>query len=149
MGIKGKSVDRSSNLNRYRIPIGTEHATLQSATAAATEILVPIHDNSRLVEYLLGARGTGSTDTGDLDVGLYLGATATAGALLTSATARLDSGSTGTLITQSLNTAIIRGPNGGMIISAGSVLLFDVNQNSASHSVGNVMASIMLELDEE
>ncbi len=148
MGIKGRNVDRSSNLNKYRIQIGTQHPALQSATCAPAEIMIPIHDNSGLVEFLLGARGMGAADTGGVDIGLYLGATATAGALLTSATARLDSGSTGSLVTQQLATSLVMGPNGGMILSAGTVLLFDVSMFSASHSVGNMMASVLLELDE-
>lgn len=148
MGIKRKNIDASSNLNQYTINIGN-HQGLQTATAVATEIVIPIQKNSRLLEYLLGARTTGAADTGGVNVGLYLGPTATAGALLTSATGRLDSGSTGSLVTQQLATTIVRGKNGGMVISAPALLLFDANISSASHSVGNIVGSLLLEIDEE
>ncbi len=148
MGIKSKNIDNASNVNQYTLQIGT--ARLQSATAAADTQMFAISRNSRLVEYLLGAKNKGSADTGGLNVGLYLGATATAGALLTSATARLATSevATGTLATQSLNTSIFFGMNGGMIVSAGSVILLDVVQASASHSVGIIFGSLTLELDE-
>ena len=148
MGIKSKNVDRDSHVNQYRIQLG-EHAALNTATAVAAAFLVPIHENCRLKEFLLGSRTKGGADTGGVNVGIYRGATATAGALLTSATARLATSevATGAVGTMQLATSLLAGMNGGMVLSGGSVLLFNLTVASASHTVGGVMASMKFELD--
>jgi hypothetical protein len=144
--IKSRNIDRNSGVNKYRIQLGGT-AKLSSATAAADTQPFVIMENSRLVEYVLGAKNKGAADTGGLNVALYLGLTATTTMLLTSATARLDSGTTGTLTTQTLATSLVIGPDGGMVVSAGSVLMLDVVEASASHSVGIIYGSLLFELD--
>lgn len=147
MGIRSRNIDRNSGVHKHIINWGHSVA-LNSATASAAEELYQVPRNGRVTGFTFGSRGlsTATSATGGLEIALHGGATTTAANLL-SATARLDTGTTGTWNSGGLNTAIILGPLGGMVVSAGQFLLVDVNSSSATHSVGFVGGTIEIEWD--
>ena len=124
-------------------------AVLASATAAASQVFLPIPFNGRIVEfgYIPGILSSATNETGGLNLHIYLGASAAVANQLLSATARIDTGTTALLVIPNLTTSGVDMHSGGIVVSAGNVLMIDVVEASASHSVGRISGYVSVVWD--
>ena len=153
MAIKNRNIAANNPTKSEMLRFGFED--YGSGTALAdTNLYIPVPHNGRVKEIVaLAGFSGGAGNSGSVTLNFYRAnsssiASATTTSLLASGGISFNSGTTvGAISTATLNTSIVTGNKGGMLVSAGTTLLINSNFTATS-TVNFIQGYIRIEYDD-